>query len=196
MSKAVTLVENDIKSLQSPMETEMQKVIEHLEKEILKIRTGRAHSSLVEDVLVAAYGDNPVPLKSIAVIAAPEARLITIQPWDKNCLDPIIKAIHTAQLGLTPMSDGEFIRIRLPEMSSHRRAELVKTLGKMVEESKVAVRNIRKDFNNMIRDAKRDKTISENFHNRLMDVLQKVTDTFIDKIDAVNKRKESEITST
>jgi ribosome recycling factor len=195
MAINITLVENDIKGFQHPMEIEMGKAIKHLEGELIKIRTGRAHTSLVEDLPVSAYGQMPVPLKNLAVLAAPDARLITIQPWDKNLIGDIERAIKASDIGLTPLNDGDIIRLRLPEMSSTRRDELIKILGKKVEECRVAIRNIRKDFNNLIRDAKKDKVISENFFNRLTDVLQKVTDTFIDKADQLATKKEKEIST-
>ncbi|HEV2916878.1 MAG TPA: ribosome recycling factor [Candidatus Babeliales bacterium] len=195
MAITLTLVENDIKGFQQPMEVEMTKAIKHLENELVKIRTGRAHTSLVEDLPVAAYGQMPVPLKNLAVLAAPDVRLITIQPWDKNLIGDIERAIKASDVGLTPINDGDMIRLRLPEMSSTRRDELVKILGKKVEECRVAIRNIRKDFNNFIRDAKKDKVISENFFNRLSDVLQKVTDTFIEKAEQLATKKEKEIST-
>lgn len=125
----------------------------------------------------------------------PDARLITIQPWDKAVIGEIEKAIKNSDVGLTPVNDGDIIRLRLPEMSSTRRDELIKILGKKVEESKISIRNVRKDFNNFIRDAKKDKAISENFFSRLSDVLQKVTDTFIEKTDQLGAKKEKEISS-
>lgn len=195
MSLNIVLVENDIKSFQGPMEAEMDKPIKHFERELLKVRTGRAHTSLIEDIPVEAYGQEATPLKNMAALAAPDARLLTIQPWDTNILGAIEKAINMSDLGLTPVSDGKFIRLRLPEMSTARREELVKVLGKKAEECKVAIRNIRKEFNNVIRDAKKDKVISENFFSRLEDVLQKVTDAFIDKTEVLRKKKETDITT-
>jgi ribosome recycling factor len=195
MALSLILIENDIKGFQQPMEAEMLKAIKHLEHELVKIRTGRAHTSLIEDLPVAAYGQPPVPLKNLAVLAAPDARLITIQPWDKNLMADIEKAIKASEVGVTPVNDGDIIRLRLPEMSSTRRDELVKILGKKTEECRVAIRNVRKDFHNFLRDAKKDKSISENFFNRLSDVLQKVTDTSIEKADQLSDKKEKEIST-
>lgn len=194
-SHTIVLIENDIKSFQVPMEAEMNKSLQHFERELLKIRTGRAHTSLIEDLPVQVYGGQVMPLRSLAALAAPDARLLTIQPWDTNVLGDIQKAIQVSDLGLTPESDGAFIRLRLPEMSASRRDELVKVLGKKAEESKVAMRNVRKDFNNVIRDAKKDKTISENFFNRLNEILQKVTDSFIEKVEQLRRKKEIDITT-
>jgi ribosome recycling factor len=195
MALEIQLIENDIKSFQTPMEAEMNKTIKHFEGELIKIRTNRAHTSLVEGIEVSTYGQAPMPLKSMAILAAPEARLITIQPWDTSIISDIEKAITTAGIGVNPRNDGKTIYLQLPEMSSDRREELVKILGKKMEECKVAIRNIRKDFHNLIRDAKKNKTISENFHNRLEDVLQKVTDTFVAKVDVMAEKKKKDITT-
>lgn len=191
----ITLIENDVKSFQAPMEAEMDKSIKHLERELIKIRTGRAHTALVEDIQVSVYGQPPVALKTLALLSAPDTRLITIQPWDKNIIGEIEKAITESDIGITPANDGDLIRLRLPEMSSSRRDELVKILGKKAEEAKIAIRNVRKDFHNLVRDAKKDKVISENFFNRLNDVLQKVTDTFVEKAEQMRVKKEKEILS-
>src|SRR5204863_4361658 len=107
-------------------------------------------------------------LKGMAALAAPEANLITIQPWDSHTIGDIEKAINASSLGINPVNDGKLIRLRLPQMSSQRRDELGKILGKKAEEAKVAIRNVRKDFNNLIRDAKAEKTVSENFYTRLV----------------------------
>ena len=195
MTLKITLIENDVKSFQQPMEVEMDKSIKHLERELIKIRTGRAHTALVEDLQVSVYGQQPVALKSLAALAAPDARMITIQPWDSNIIGEIEKAISESDVGVTPANDGNLIRLRLPEMSSTRRDDLVKILGKKTEEAKVAIRNVRKDFQNLIRDAKKDKVISENFFNRLDGVLQKVTDTFVEKVEGMRVKKEKDILS-
>lgn len=189
----IIIAENDIKSFQTPMENEMTKAIKHFEGELVKIRTGRAHTSMVEDLQVAAYGQAPMPLKSYASITAADARLIVIQPWDATVIDDIEKAIKASDLGVTPVNDGAMIKIVLPEMSSARREELIKILGKKLEECKVSIRNVRKDFNNLLRDSKKDKKISENFFNRLEDVLQKVTDKFIEKADELAEKKEKDL---
>ena len=188
----IKIIENDIKSFQTPMETEMQKVIKHFEAELVKIRTGRAHTSLVEDIMVTGY-TGPMKLKALAVLTAPEPRLITIQPWDPAMIDPIEKAISTSDVGLTPDNDGALIRLVLPEMSSSRRDELIKILHKKINEGKERLRDVRKTFNNSLRDHKKDKKISENFFNRLEDVLQKVTDKSIEQLDQLMQKKEKDI---
>ncbi len=192
--KDIILEENNVESFRVPMEAEMQKTIKHLEHELVKIRTGRAHTSLVEDLQVEYYGQK-MALRALASIAAPESRLITIQPWDVAAFGPIETAISESDLGLTPINDGKIIRLQLPHMTTARREELVKLLGKKVEECKVGIRNVRKDFHNLIRDSKQGKKISENFFNRLSDILQQVTEKFYQLAETHGKKKETEITS-
>jgi ribosome recycling factor len=193
--KNLILTENEPKPFEAAMNEEMTLAIKHLERELAKIRTGRAHTSLVEDILVTCYNGAPMPMKNVASVSAPDARLITIQPWDKGVLSEIEKALTNSQIGITPVNDGDMIKLVLPEMSSTRRDELAKILGKKVEECKVSIRNTRKDFNNFIRDAKKDKKISENFFTRLSDVLQKITDTYVENAEKLSTKKEQEIKS-
>ncbi len=189
----LVLEENNTTSFQKAMEAEADKSLKHFEKELLKVRTGRAHTSLVEDILVSCYGQSALPLKSFAALTAPEPRLLTIQPWDPVNIPDIEKAILSSDLGLTPINDGKLIRIQLPEMSSARREELLKVLNKKLEECKIGIRNVRKDFNNLMRDAKKDKKISENFFNRLSDLLQTITDKFCGKADELAEKKKKDI---
>jgi ribosome recycling factor len=189
----IKLIENDVKSFQTPMEAEALKAIKHYETEILKIRTGRAHTSLVEDVMVSGYGAAPMKIKQMAVLSAPESRLIIIQPWDAASIESIEKAILNSDTGLTPVNDGKIIRISLPEMSTSRRDELVKLLHKKTNDAKERIRDVRKDFNNLLRDSKKDKKISENFFSRLEDVLQKVTDKSIAQLEQLLEKKEKDI---
>ena len=191
----INLIENDIKSFQQPIESEMEKAIKHFEGELIKIRTGRAHTSLIENILVSCYNQPVMPLKNFASLAAPEVRILTIQPWDSSVIPNIEKAILNSNLGVAPINDGKIVRLQLPEMSTTRREELIKILGQKCEDCKVVIRNVRKDFNNLIRDAKKDKIISENFYNRLCDVLKKITDTFTEKIDLMAKKKKEKITT-
>lgn len=192
----LVLIENDQKSFKTALDAEMAKPIKHFEGELLKIRTGRAHTSLIEDIMVSCYGGTTMmPLKQVASLAAPDARLITIQPWDAGTIGDIERALNASDLGLRPANDGGTIKLVLPEMSSSRRQELVKVLQKKLEECRVEIRNVRKDFQNLIRDAKKDKKISEDFNNRLADVLQKGTDSFIEMAEKLGAKKEHEITS-
>lgn len=189
----ITIIENDIKSFQNPMEAEMQKVIKFFDGELVKIRTGRAHTSLVEDIPFVGYTGQTMTIKQAAVISAPESRLIVIQPWDPSVIEGIEKGITNSDVGLTPVNDGKIIRLQLPEMSTSRRDDLIKVLGKKANEAKDRVREVRKDFNNLLRDAKKDKKISENFFSRLSDVLQTVTDKFTAQVDQLVVKKEKDI---
>ncbi len=180
------------KNFEKSVETEMDPQIKHLEKELLKIRTGRAHPSLIEHLKVEAYG-SVMQLKEVAAISAPEALLLVIQPWDKAVMPEIEKAIQTSDLGLTPLNDGNIIRIALPKMSSSRRDELIKLLHKKVEESKVSIRNIRKEVQNILRDFEKSKKISEDYNRRLQESLQKTTDKVIELADKLSLKKEEEI---
>ena|SRR5438132_11962387 len=189
----IILIENDAKSFQKPMETEMENPLKHFERELAKIRTGRAHTSMIEDIPVVAYGQDAVPLKGLGVVSAPDPRLLAVQPWDVSIIPDIEKAIVASGIGVAPVNDGKIIRLRLPEMSSDRREELIKMLHKKLEDCRVAIRNVRKDFKNLITDAKKDKKISENFHNRLADLLQEITDSYIGKAETLAKKKETEL---
>jgi ribosome recycling factor len=193
MSSKIIIVENNLKSFSVPMEEEMLKTIKHFEGELIKIRTGRAHTSLVDDLPVSCYGQPAMALKGLAAIAAPDARLITIQPWDASTLSDIQKAIMNSDLGVTPINDGKMIKIQLPEMSSTRREELSKILIKKLNACKEAIKSVRKDFNNYLRDAKKDKVISEDFFNRLEDTLQQVTDKFTKSADTLAQKKEKDL---
>jgi ribosome recycling factor len=191
--KNLVIVENNTKDFEKAMDEEMGKSIKHFDHELVKIRTGRAHTSMVEDLPVSCYGNAAMPLKNMAALSAPESRLIIIQPWDSAIISDIEKAITSSDLGLTPINDGKIIRLQLPEISTSRRDELIKTLHKKLEECKVAIRNVRKDFNNLIRDAKKDKTISENFSNRLEDLVQKVTDKYTAQAQKLSDTKEKDL---
>jgi ribosome recycling factor len=193
MIKNFTFVEGaPTKPFDAAVEAEMQNPVKFFEKELLKIRTGRAHTSMIEEVKVSAYG-NIVPLKQVAAISAPDVGLLVIQPWDKSIMGEIEKAISTSDLGITPLNDGNVIRLQLPRMSSDRRDELAKTLSKKLEECKVALRNIRKEFHNNIREAEKGKKISEDYSKRIQDSLQKVTDKMIELADKMSHKKEEEI---
>lgn len=192
----LTLVENDIKPVKTAMEAELTKAIKHLESELIKIRTGRAHTSLVEDLLVVCYGGTTTsPLNQLASLAAPDPLLITIQPWDLGTINEIEKAILNSSLGLNPINDGKIIKLPLPRMSSARRDDLIKILGKKLEECKISIRNVRREFNDLIKDGKKNKAVSENFYNRLCDVTQEVTDKFIEQATTLAGKKEQELST-
>ncbi len=170
----------------------MQKAVSTLEKEFKRLRTGRASVSLVDGIRVEYYG-TPTPLNQLATLTVPEPRTIMIQPWDQSCLGEVEKAIMKSELGLTPMNDGKVIRIHVPPLTEERRRDLVKLVKKMAEEAKVAVRNIRRDANEMIKDLKKEKEISEDEQFKGQEEVQKITDDFIKKIDELSAAKEKEI---
>ena len=188
----LTLVDGNTKDFEKSFNLEVEKPIKHFEKELLAIRTGRAHPALVEGIKVSCYGAMS-NLKEMASISIPEARLIVIQPWDKSLINEIEKAIQASDLGANPVNDGNLIRIQLPGMSTTRREELSKVLGKKLEEARIAVRNVRKEFHNSIRTAKKDGDISEDHSNRLDDILQKLTDTAIKQVETMAAKKEAEV---
>jgi len=170
----------------------MQKAVEALKQDLAAIRTGRASSALIERITVDYYGA-PTPINQVATISIPEARLLVIQPWDKKMLTDIEKAIQRSDLGINPNNDGQVIRLNIPPMSEERRRDLVKTLHKKLDEHKVAVRNVRRDVQDKLRDREKKKEVSEDELKRSIDKLQKLTDRFIDEMDKVGKTKEQEI---
>jgi ribosome recycling factor len=170
----------------------MSKTITALSNELKRIRTGRASVALLDGIRAAYYG-TPTPLDQMASLSVPESRLITIQPWDASAIKEIEKAILKSDLGLTPNSDGKLIRIAIPPLTEERRKELVKLVNKIGEEHKVAIRNIRRDANEMLKVLKKDGEISEDDAFKAQDEVQKITDDFIKKIDAIHDEKEKEI---
>ncbi len=170
----------------------MKKVIEALVRDMGAIRTGRANPSLVEGILVEHYGTT-MPLNQLANISAPEARLITIQPWDKTAVPSIEKAILKSNLGLNPSNDGDVIRLAIPQLTEERRMDMVKSVKKRVEEGKISLRNVRREILDEIRALEKDKKASQDDARRAQDQLQLVTDKFIAQIDDITKKKETEL---
>ncbi len=170
----------------------MGKSINALKSELKRIRTGRASTSLLDGIRVDYYG-TPTPLNQMATVAVPESRLITIQPWDVSVIREIEKAILKSDLGLTPSNDGKLIRIAIPPLSEERRKELVKLVHKTSEEYKVAVRNIRRDANELIKGFKKEGDVSEDDAFKAQDEIQKITDDYIKKIEEIYKEKEKDI---
>ena len=170
----------------------MQKSIDALEKELSRVRTGRASLNLLDGIRADYYG-TLTPLNQMASLTVPESRLITIQPWDATAIKEIEKAILKSDLGLTPASDGKLIRIAIPPLTEERRKELVKVVHKACEDHKVGVRNVRRDSNEMVKDLKKEGDVAEDDAFKAQDEIQKITDSFIEKIDAVYKEKEKEI---
>ncbi len=161
------LTDQNIKDFEKAMNQEMDKPLKHFERELITIRTGRAHPALVEDIKVNCYG-SIMKIRELASITTPEARLIVIQPWDTAVIGEIEKTVTNSELGVTPVNDGALIRIVLPEMSSARREELSKILNKKLEDARVSIRNVRKDFHNLVRDSQKSKAISEDHARRLV----------------------------
>lgn len=170
----------------------MGKAIEALAHELATVRTGRASAAIVEHVKVDYHGV-PTPLKQMATISVPEARLLLIQPWDKGALSSIDKAIQKADLGLHPASDGSAIRLAVPQLSEERRKELVRLVQKRAEDGRVAVRNIRRNALEELREMERNKDISQDDLKRAQDKLQQLTDKFIVEVDKTAKAKEAEL---
>lgn len=170
----------------------MDSSIEAFKRELVKIRTGRASLSLLDGVTVDAYGSQ-MPLNQVGTLTIPESRMIAIQPWDPQMLSVIEKAILSSDLGLTPANDGKVIRLTIPQLTEDRRKELVKQVKKVAEEFKVAIRNVRRDANDTLKNMKKDKEISEDDMFRLQDEAQKETDSYIGQIDEIAAGKEKEI---
>ena len=170
----------------------MDKTVSSLKKEMGKIRTGRANPSILDDLVLEYYG-SPTPLKQLAQVSTPDARSLMISPYDKSCLSAIEKAINASSLGLPPNNDGQVIRLNIPELTEDRRKELIKDMKKKGEESKIAIRNIRRDSNESIKKSEKAKEISEDDSKKQMDEIQKLTDKFIAKVDEVMKHKEEDI---
>ncbi len=170
----------------------MEKTITSLNKELNRVRTGRANLSLLDGIRVDYYG-TLTPLNQMASLSVPESRLITIQPWDATVIKEIEKAILKSDLGLTPSNDGKIIRIAIPPLTEERRKQLAKSVHKTCEDHKVAIRNLRRDANEMLKGLKKDGDISEDDAFRGQDQVQKITDEFIAQIDSIYKDKEKEI---
>ncbi len=170
----------------------MGKSISALKSELKRIRTGRASLSLLDGVRADYYG-TPTPLNQMASLSVPESRLITIQPWDVSAIKEIEKAILKSDLGLTPSSDGKIIRITIPPLTEDRRKELVRLVNKTCEDYKVAVRNIRRDANDLLKGFKKDGDISEDEAFKAQEEIQRITDESIERIDVIQKEKEKEI---
>src|SRR6201998_4261200 len=174
------------------LKTRMDKAVEDFRKEMAATRTGRASVHMLDSVNVDYYGSQ-MPLNQIATVHAPEAQLITVQPFDPSALGAIEKAIRTADLGLNPMNDGKLIRVPVPPLTEERRRDMVKHLHKVLEEHRTAVRNIRRDGNDAIKKAMKDKKITEDEEKRSLDEIQRLTDDEIKKMEEMAKAKEKEV---
>lgn len=181
-----------IDEVKSEASAGMEKSIDALKRDLGKVRTGRASLSLLDDVRVDYYG-TPTPLSQVGTLAVPEPRLITIQPWEKNLIPEIEKAILKSDLGLNPMSDGQLIRLAFPPLTEERRKEMVKQVKRMGEDAKIGVRNVRRDANDTLKMMEKEKDISEDDQKRGTKDIQDLTDKFIKKVDDVVEAKEKEL---
>ena len=181
-----------IKEILSDARGAMDKAVKALKKDMSKVRTGRASVSLLDDVRVEYYGV-PTPLAQVASLSVPEPRLITVQPWEKNLIQDIEKAIFKADLGLTPSSDGQLIRLPVPALTEERRREMAKIVKRMGEEAKISIRNARRDANETLKMLEKEKEITEDDLKRSEKDVQQVTDEFVNLIDSVVQNKEQEI---
>jgi ribosome recycling factor len=181
-----------LKETYTQLKTRMDKAVDDFRKALVATRTGRASVQMLDSVSVEYYGSQ-MPLNQIATVHAPEAQLITVQPFDPSSLSAIEKSIRGAELGLNPMNDGKMIRVPVPPLTEERRKEMVKHLHKVLEDHRTAVRNIRRDGNDAIKKALKDKKITEDEEKRSMDEIQKLTDGEIKKMEDMCKVKEKEV---
>ena len=182
---------SDVASIKSEAKKGMDKALQHLEQELLKIRAGKANPSMLDSVSVEYYG-NPTPLTQVANVGTPDARTITVQPWEKSLLDDISTAIQNANLGFTPQNNGEMIIISIPPLTEERRKELVKKARSEAENAKVGIRNARKDANDEIKHLKNDG-LAEDEAKSAEAAIQKLTDDYVAKADQVVDNKEADI---
>ena len=181
-----------LKQISEDAKRRMDKSMEVLQKELASVRTGRASLSLLDHIRVYYYG-TPSPLNQVANLAVPEANLITVQPWEPPMLEKIEKAIRISDLDLNPANDGKILRIPIPSLTEERRKALVKQVGKIAEESRTAIRQVRRDVNDRLKKLLKDKDISEDDEKRALKEVQDLTDAHIKKVDDAVKRKEQDL---
>jgi ribosome recycling factor len=172
----------------------MEGAVEDLRKRLASVRTGRAVVSLLDPVMVEYYG-TPTPLSQLASVHAPEPTMLTVQPWDQTQLGAIEKAIRSADLGLNPTNDGKMVRVPVPPLTEERRRQLAKQVHEFAEEHRTAIRNVRRDANDKLKKMLKDKIISEDAERAALEDVQKLTDTYVGKVDELAKNKEQEILS-
>ncbi|MFW5787414.1 MAG: ribosome recycling factor [Halanaerobiales bacterium] len=181
-----------IEKVMKKTKKKMEKVLENTRNEFNTVRTGRARPSLVENIKVDYYGTQ-TPINQLAKVMAPEARQLVIEPFDKNVIENIEKAILKENLGLTPNNDGSVIRLNIPRLTEERRKELVKVVSEKAEDGRIAIRNIRRDANDELQEMEDKGEISEDNYHRGLDNIQEITDEYIEKIDELLEKKEEEI---
>jgi len=182
----------DFPSVRNDLQHKMESTVEVVKKEFAGLRTGRASAALLDPVMVDAYGAK-MPLNQVASVSTPEPRLISVSVWDKGLTKSVEKAIREANLGVNPVSDGTLIRVPIPPLTSERRTELTKIAHKYAEQGKVAIRNIRREGNETLKKLEKDHKISQDEHRGFAEEVQKMTDSFVSKIDEALKHKEQEI---
>ncbi|MDH3974819.1 MAG: ribosome recycling factor [Deltaproteobacteria bacterium] len=174
------------------MKKAMNKAIDSLRRELAKVRTGRASTALLDSIVVDYYG-TMTPVNQMATVSVPESRLVTIQPWDATAIEAIEKAILTSDLGLNPNNDGKLIRLSIPPLTEETRRDMVKLAKKFAEDSRISVRNARRDANDLLKSLEKEKEISEDELKRAQDEVQKITDEYIKNVDSIIKNKETDI---
>ncbi len=177
---------------QNNYSTKMEKSISSFKKDISTLRTGRANTDMLDVIKVDCYGQL-MPIEQLATVSVPEARLISIQVWDKSNVSLIDSAIQKSDLGINPQIDGQIIRLRIPDLTEERRKDLIKVLKNMNEKSKISIRNIRREANEELKKKLKDKNISEDQSKNFEKIIQKITDTSIEKVDQITSDKEKEI---
>jgi ribosome recycling factor len=192
MAQATMAAIPGLKETYVQLKTRMEKAVEDFRREMAATRTGRASVRMLDGVSVEMYGSQ-MQLNQVATVHAPEPQMITVQPYDPTALAAIEKAIRTADLGLNPMNDGKLIRVPVPALTEERRRDMVKHLHKILEEHRTAVRNIRRDGNDAIKKAMKDKKITEDDEKRSLDEIQRLTDDEIKKMEEMSKAKEKEV---
>jgi len=181
-----------VQNVKNDAKNSMEKALQALANELKKVRTGRAQISMLDGLRVNYYG-TPTPLNQVSAVSTPDAKTFLIAPWEAQMLKEIEQAIVKSDLGMSPINDGKVIRLKLPDLTEQRRKELVKQCHKLVEESKVAIRMARRDGNEHLKKALKDKGISEDDNKRAQDEIQKLTDQYIEKADKLSQEKEKEI---
>jgi len=179
-------------AVQKDLETRMQQAIDVLTREFAGVRTGRANAALLDSVRVEAYG-NMTPINQLASVSVPDPRTIVIQPWDASQIKEIEKGLVKSDIGITPSNDGKVIRLTMPTLTEERRKQLAKAVGKLAEDARVSVRNVRREANDKLKALAKEKKISEDEERRGHDQIQKTTDRFAAKIDELAKKKEQEV---
>ena len=181
-----------IEEIKKQLHADAEKALKNFQYQLTKVRTGRASASVLDGINVDYYGA-PTPIKQVGQISTPEARLLQIQPFDKTLIGDIEKAILGANIGLTPSNDGNLIRIPFPALTEEKRKDLVRDVKKMGEDAKIAIRNSRRDQNDRIKKSEKSKEITEDDSKKYMDEIQKITDTYVKKVDDVISAKEKEL---